>query len=144
MRDLQSIIAVVATVGLVAACQSGATAPSDPTEVSLALTVAPSLATMEGGKVLRLSATVRHTDGSRSAPADVRWNSGDETVATVSNGVVQALKAGQVQIVATWHESRGSSVVTVLDPTEKKLPRPCIEPMVADAGAGVPRGAPCS
>ncbi|MBA3497458.1 MAG: hypothetical protein H0T86_10160, partial [Gemmatimonadales bacterium] len=74
MRDLlQSAIAVVATVGLVAACQSGATAPSDPTEPVLALTVAPRLATMEGGKVLRLRASVRHADGTSSSPADIRW-----------------------------------------------------------------------
>jgi hypothetical protein len=35
---------------------------------------------------------------------------------------VRALRAGRVQIVATWQESRGSSLIVVIDQVAKKRP----------------------
>ncbi len=141
MRAILHYTTAIVAASLVAACQSDATAPLPPPDPPLTLSVAPTLATIHGGKIVRLSATVRHTDGSSSAPPDVRWISADETIATVENGLVNGLKAGRVQIVATWHDSRGSSVIVVLNPTATKPPPPCIEP--SKAGTGITEDASC-
>jgi uncharacterized protein YjdB len=136
MRTLSSLtLALVATAAVVG-CQSDATAPPTDQTPPLALSVAPSVALINGGKFLRLVATVRHADGSTATPTDVTWSSANGAIASVaSDGLVQGLSAGKVQIVATWHDSRGSSLVTVVEPVAKKPPPKCLEPSQAGIGA---------
>lgn len=142
--SISTIISAAATVGLIAACQSDATAPPIRPDPPVGLSVDPRLATIDGGNTLRLTATMRHTDGSSSTPPGVSWTSADETIATVAaDGVVQGRKAGRVQIVASWHASRGSSLVTVLDPTAKQPPLRCIEPSRVATGTGIPENPRC-
>jgi len=144
MRALPLLTIVLATVAAVAGCQSDATAPLVVQADPQALTVVPIAATINGGKLLKLTATVHHEDGSTSSPSDVTWYSSDGAIASVaSDGVVQGLRLGRVQIVATWHDSRGSSLVTVLEPVNKKQP-PCPEPLKPTSGLVIPSQAGCA
>jgi len=102
---------------------SGVTGNSGTTDPPSPLTVAPSLATLKGGQALRLVASLHLANGSTSFPDQVRWTSADGTIASVDpDGTVRAQRAGRVQIVATWNDSRGSSVIVVADQVAKKHP----------------------
>jgi hypothetical protein len=126
MRLLHLLSAVVLPVVLLANCQSDATAPLVVGDDDATVSVIPGLVSVDGGKVLKLTARVRHADGSYSEPVDVTWSSSDGAIATVgTGGLVQALRPGQTQIDASWHGNRGSSLVTVLDPLAKKSPPQC-------------------
>jgi Big-like domain-containing protein len=146
MRTPSLFSLVVATAMATLGCQSGATAPLTIDDDPTGLTVVPSIATVDGGKFLKLTASLHLADGSRATASDVTWLSADGTIASVgTDGVVHGLKAGQVQIVATWHDSRGSSLVTVIDPAIKgeKPPR-CLEPIKAGTGSGIPTQGGCA
>jgi uncharacterized protein YjdB len=136
--SLLSLIAVTAAASL--GCQSDATGivTADP---PVGLTVVPGTATVDGGRPLRLTARLRLPDGSTATTTEATWSSSDGTIATVGvDGVVEGVRAGQVQIVATWHDSRGSSLVTVVGRTSKdKEPPRCIEQIKA----GVPGDGTC-
>jgi hypothetical protein len=146
MRTSSLLSFVVATAAATLGCQSDATAPLIVEADPVGLTVVPSIATVDGGKFLKLTASLHLPDGSKTAAPDVTWHSADGVIATVgSDGIVEGLRAGQVQIVATWHDSRGSSLITVLDPAAKgkKLPH-CLERLEAGAGSGIPTDAGCA
>jgi hypothetical protein len=138
MRTLPLLTLVFATTAAGMGCQSGASLEPPPDQVT-SLTVLPSITSLDGGTSLRLSAKIRQPDGSITSPADVAWSSADSDIASVdAAGMVSGLRAGRVQIVATWHGSRGSSVVTVLEPVRKKpngkAPVPkCLEKATASA-----------
>jgi uncharacterized protein YjdB len=146
MRTSSLLSFVVVTAAATLGCQSDATAPLTVESDPAALTVVPSFATVDGGKLLRLTASIHLPDGSITTASDVTWHSADGTIASVgADGLVQGLRAGRVQIVATWHDSRGSSLVTVVDPTVKhKNPLPCLEPIKAATGSGIPTNAGCA
>lgn len=138
--SLSLVLAAAAVMG----CQSDATSPLAVQPDGPPLSVIPSYATLNGGAFLRLTASVRNADGSKSTPADVRWLSADGTIASVAaDGTVQGLREGKVQIIATWHDSRGSSLVTVVGPVAKKPPA-CLEASVAGTGSAIPGGDKCS
>jgi hypothetical protein len=113
-----AVITAVAAVG----CQSGATNPLGVEGPDLTpLSVAPSYARLNDGEALRLVASLQLPNGSRSSPEDVKWSSADKTVASIEpDGTVHALRAGRVQIIAEWHESRGSSLIVVAEQVSKK------------------------
>lgn len=52
----------------------------------------------------------------------VTWKSSDETIATVSNGEITALKAGEVKITATAGEKTATCILLVIDPDTRKVP----------------------
>ena len=121
-------------------CDSGANLGPRAVEV-LPLTVIPSATTIDGGKTIRLIARVRHSDGSTSEPPDVTWRSANGAVATVDGtGVVSGLQPGQAQIVATWQDTRGSSLVTVAEAVTKKPTPECSAQATAEAGSNIPTG----
>ena len=105
------------------------------------------ITSVDGGKTLRLTVKVRQSDGSITTPADIAWLSEDGAIASVdAGGTVRGLRAGRVQILATWHNSRGFSLVTVLEsaPPDGKQPKPnCTEKGVAGAGAEIPKDDTC-
>lgn len=60
------------------------------------------------GDYITLEAITENVDGA------VAWSSSDETVATVANGVVTAVKEGVVTIKASYNDFEGSIEITVL------------------------------
>lgn len=54
---------------------------------------------MLGGETLELTATVHYSDGSENS--NVVWQSSDPAVASVENGTVTAVAAGNANIIAT-------------------------------------------
>ena len=89
-------------------------------------TITASPATINAGRSVHLTATaVRAGEEGQVPSADVRWESSDNTVATVStSGLVRGLRAGQVDIRALWQVNRASVRITVLaspdDPSCRK------------------------
>ena len=140
MRTSSLLSLVVVSAAAILGCQSDATAPLTVDADPVGLTVVPSIATVDGGKLLRLTARLHLPDGSQSTAPNVTWRSADVTIATVGpDGTVQGLRAGRVQIVATWHDIRGSSLVTVVVPPAKgKNASPCLERLEAGTGSGIP------
>jgi hypothetical protein len=145
MRTLPLLTLVLATAAAGMGCQSGASLEA-PDDAEVTLTVLPTITSVDGGKTLRLTAKVRQPDGSITSPGDIAWRSEDGAIASVdAGGTVLGLSAGQVHIVATWRNSRGFSVVTVLEPgAQGKQPKPqCTEKGGAGAGAEIPNGGTC-
>jgi uncharacterized protein YjdB len=132
------LLAVVAAVSAVGCDAAGITGSSHED----ALTVQPSIATLNGGQAIRLVASLHLANGSRMTPDNVTWSSADASIATVDpSGSVHALRAGRVQIVATWHTSRGSSLILVADQVTKKQPGGCLALKAAESS--IPTNRPC-
>lgn len=116
MRTLLSRSTIVSLTGLLAACSSSPTESSVTTDPPV-VTVAPSVAAVETGASLRLTAEWRRHDGTHLTPLDLHWRSSDPSIATVaSGGVVQGVKAGRVKIVAESQGAEGTASVTVVEP----------------------------
>jgi Bacterial Ig-like domain (group 2) len=143
MRTSSLLSLVIVTAAASLGCQSDATAPLIVDADPVGLTVVPGTATVDGGRPLRLTARLRLPDGSTATTTEATWSSTDGTIATVGqDGIVEGVRAGQVQIVATWHDSRGSSLVTVIGRASKdKEPPRCIEQIKPKAG--VPTDGTC-
>jgi hypothetical protein len=123
MRTLSLLTLVLAGAIASLGCKGAdIVAPSDDTPT---LNVLPSVTTIGGGRFLRLTAQVKHADGSTTAASGATWQSSNGAIATVdATGMVHGLKSGRVQILAQWSGARSSSVVTVLEPV-KKVPSEC-------------------
>lgn len=121
MRAVLPLVLVSAAI-LSVACNSTTEPTAPPPEAPglSVLTVAPSFATINGGRFVKLTATL--TGAARNAQqSEVVWSSSDTNVATVSTGgLVEARKAGRVQIAATWKTAHGSATVVVLSQVAKK------------------------
>lgn len=77
------------------------------------VTVSPASATVSAGGTVQLAATVSGAGGD-PLNVQVEWATLNPSVATVSSsGLVTAVAAGQVQIVATYGGVGGSSQITV-------------------------------
>jgi hypothetical protein len=139
MRTFTSLAAIVP---LLAACQASPTDPGPDTDKpAVVVAIAPSVAALDLGASLRLTASVEGSAHQGATPSDIVWETSNPAIATVgTGGVVQALKLGQVQIVARWRGSAGVARVTVREPVE--VP-PCVDALIAGA-ARAPQGArPC-
>ena len=89
---------------------------------TVVLTVAPSSATIGGGRTLSLTARALGEDGESITPSGVSWSSSDAAVAGVgSGGLVEGRKSGEARIVATWGSAWASAMVTVVD-SRKQTP----------------------
>ena len=89
-------------------------APTVPVD---SVTLSDTTATMQvGGETLTLTSAIAPLNASNTA---VSWSSSDETVATVANGVVTALKAGTATITVTTEDGSKTAecVVTVEEAT---------------------------
>lgn len=60
------------------------------------------------GETLELTATVKDDESNVISGATVTWNSSNEEVATIENGVITALKGGQTTITATYAGQEGT------------------------------------
>ena len=85
------------------------TATQEPIAVE-SVTVAPTTATVKVGETVTLTATVLPTD---AADKTVVWTSSDNTKATVADGVVTGVAAGEVTITATAGGKSATATVTV-------------------------------
>jgi hypothetical protein len=151
MRALLPLQVIVSAATLLVACNSTTgpelPPPSDDPGVSV-LTVAPSFATIDGDRFVKLTAILSGS-ATRGVPlSEVAWSSSDTNVATVrAGGLVEGRKAGRVQIAANWQTAHGSATVVVLNQVSKKpgspeLPR-CLGSQ-ADAGQlAIPGGGKC-
>jgi len=135
---MRTFTSLAALVPLLAACQAS---PTD-LEPAVVVAVAPSVAALDLGASLRLTASVEGSAHQGGTPSDIVWETSNPAIATVeTGGIVQALGVGQVQIVARWQGSAGVARVTVREPVEE-VP-PCVDALIEGA-ARVPQGAlPC-
>ena len=92
------------------------TTPDNPTNIAVTgLTLSDSLTVYENGKA-EIDYAVEPQDASDKS---VLWESSDESVATVTDGVVKGIKAGSAEITATTNDGGFSKKCTV---TVEELP----------------------
>ncbi|MBE6997660.1 MAG: DUF4430 domain-containing protein, partial [Ruminococcaceae bacterium] len=84
--------------------------PETPPVAVTGITLDQTTASVEEGKTVTLTATVEPGNATNKL---VVWTSGDESIATVTNGVVTGVKAGTVTITATAGGKSASCAVTV-------------------------------
>ena len=94
---------------------SGASAVSVTPAPVATVTVTPSDTTIQKGKSLQLTATLKDASGNVLTGRAVAWSSSDASVASVgsSTGTVTANKTGRVTITATSEGKSGTATVTV-------------------------------
>ena len=69
--------------------------------------VSPGSASIFVGKTASFTATPKDADGATVTGKSIAWSSSDQAVATVSNGVVTAVKPGSVTITAAVGSVQG-------------------------------------
>ncbi len=125
MRAQYPLATLLSAAALLAACDMSTSPDPLPEDTGPSfLTVAPSYATVEGERVIKLAASVAGSAG--EAPEDlVTWTSSDTSVATVARGgLVQGRKAGRVLVTAKWESALGSATVVVLNRVAEKPQQP--------------------
>jgi len=123
MRAQYPFTALLSAAALLAACETNTSPDLPPDEPEpTVLSVAPSFATIEGERFVRLTAKL---SGPTAAAPEVSWISSDTTVATVDRGgLVAGRKAGQALITARWGSAQGSATVVVVDRISQPGPAP--------------------
>ena len=135
-----SPIVYAAVVGLLLACSdstgpSGRDTPTLPDGSQLpegAFQVSPATATLNTGQTFRFTTTYSGNPSLVGIPGAAGWYSTNESVATVSGGLVRAVGAGQARIVATWGGYQASALLSVVGSGKKP----------ADLGSGQKPGGP--
>lgn len=125
MRNLSPIV-YASVVGLLLAC-SDSTAPSEgPSLVvppnappSGAFQVSPTTVTLQPGQTLRFTTRYSGDPALMGTPGHIAWQSSDNSIATVTGGLVSAHSAGQARIVAYWAGYQATALVTVVGPAKK-------------------------
>jgi uncharacterized protein YjdB len=114
-----SYTAVGAGTGFVEATIGGVTGRTTVSVFRcIAVTVTPDPAAVPTGGTARLTATVRTPEGTLTNPIQGDWSSADPTIAAVDRGgVVTGVRAGTTTVSFTYQGQRGSTTVTVADPT---------------------------
>lgn len=98
------------------------------------ITLKPTSLSLQEGKSSTVKATIRPTD---AANKSVKWSSSNTKVATVSNGVVKAVKAGSARITCTAQDGSGISASCSVTVTAKpKATKPSTS---TSGGDGKPR-----
>ena len=107
MRRTTACGSFLAVAALVAAC-------SDPISPPTLLTVSPSTLTLALGESATLSGSVRNALGGAVITA-VAWSSSQPSVASVSDGIVTAIRPGTAEITASGAGLSDLATVTVQD-----------------------------
>ena len=98
------------------------------------ITLKPTSLSLQEGKSSTIKANIRPTD---AANKSVKWSSSNTKVATVSNGVVKAVKAGSTRITCTAQDGSGISASCSVTVTAKpKASKPSAS---TSGGDGVPK-----
>jgi hypothetical protein len=140
MRAQFPFNALLSAAALLAACESSTSPEPSPDESEpRVLNVAPTFATIEGRRFIKLTAIL--SGSAAEAPQQlVTWTSSDTNVATVAQGgLVEGRKAGRVLISASLRSALGSATVVVLNPIAMKPGPPCLANL-AGAGPHIPNG----
>jgi hypothetical protein len=128
MRAQYPFTALLSAAAFLAACETNTSPDLPPDEPEpTVLNVAPSFATIEGERVIKLTAIM--SGSAAEAPQElVSWSSSDTSVATVSRGgLVRGRKAGRTLITASLKSARGSATVLVQNPMiMKPVSPPCL------------------
>ena len=114
--------AYASVAALVLACSDSSTSPDPPdtpSDPDGSFQVAPATATLQYGQTLQFTTTYGGKRGTGSAAGVVAWQSSDENVAVVRNGLVRGLSGGQTRIVAIWGGYQSTAVVNVIAPWKK-------------------------
>jgi uncharacterized protein YjdB len=114
--------AYASVAALVLACSDSSTSPNPPdtpSDPDGSFQVAPATATLQYGQTLQFTTTYGGKRGKGSAAGVVAWQSSDENVAVVRNGLVSGVSGGQTRIVATWGGYQSTAVVNVIAPWKK-------------------------
>lgn len=98
------------------------------------ITLKPTSLSLQEGKSSTIKANIRPTD---AANKSVKWSSSNTKVATVSNGVVKAIKAGSAKITCTAQDGSGISASCSVTVTAK--PKPTKPSGSTSGGDGVPK-----
>ena len=98
------------------------------------ITLKPTSLSLQEGKSSTIKANIRPTD---AANKSVKWSSSNTSVATVSNGVVKAVKAGSAKITCTAQDGSGISASCSVTVTAK--PKPTKPSASTSGGDGKPR-----
>lgn len=98
------------------------------------ITLKPTSLSLQEGKSSTIKANIRPTD---AANKSVKWSSSNTKVATVSNGVVKAVKAGSARIICTAQDGSGISASCSVTVTAK--PKPTKPSASTSGGDGKPR-----
>ena len=85
------------------------------------LTLKPTSISIQEGQSKNISVNIRPTD---AANKTLNWKSSNDSVATVSNGSVKALKAGSCKITALTTDGSGISATVGVTVTAKPKPKP--------------------
>ena len=104
-------------VALVAVSCSESNTGDNPTPEAVKITLSENAVNLQVGEKTTVVATVEPTDKS----ASLEWFSGDESVATVSGGVINAVKVGSTTIYAFIGDVQASCEVNVTDSPVKKI-----------------------
>jgi hypothetical protein len=121
-------IVYAAVVGLLLACSdsTGPSGPDTPTPTpggnlpQGAFQVSPGTATLQSGQTFRFTTTYSGNPALVGTPGDAVWYSTNESVATVSGGLIRAVGIGQARIVATWGGYQASALLTVVGSGKKQ------------------------
>jgi uncharacterized protein YjdB len=128
MRAQYPFTALLSAAAFLAACETNTSPDLPPDEPEpTAMNVAPSFATIEGERVIKLTAIL--AGSAAEAPQElVAWSSSDTNVATVARGgLVEGRKAGRALITASWKSAHGSATVVVQNPIiMKPVSPPCL------------------
>lgn len=101
------------------------------------ITLKPTSLSLQEGKSSTIKATIRPGD---AANKSVKWSSSNTKVATVSNGVVKAVKAGSARITCTAQDGSGISASCSVTVTAKpKATKPSTSTSTSSGGDGVPK-----
>ena len=99
------------------------------------ITLKPTSLSLEEGKSATVTANIRPTD---AANKSVKWSSSNTSVATVSNGVVKAVKAGSAKITCSAMDGSGISATCGVTVTKKPDPVKQNTPDTS-GGDGIPK-----
>jgi uncharacterized protein YjdB len=116
----RSVYVLVTALGVISASCGGSggdsTGPGGNGPTVTKVEMSPTSATVFVGKTSTFTATPKDVDGATVTGKSVTWTSSDQSIATVSGGVVTALKAGGVTITAAVGSVQGTATVTVMTP----------------------------
>ncbi|HEY9515815.1 MAG TPA: Ig-like domain-containing protein, partial [Gemmatimonadaceae bacterium] len=145
-------IATATLVAIVAACSDdNTTPPTSPFAVQSALAttttrlvISPEVDTVEIGKTITLTASLRDASAGDSATSTqsstdstpLRWGLDNTSLASVRAGKVLGLKEGTVRIVALSGNSYGFSTVVVVRAAVAEVTEPTSPPVVSVGSVG--------